>query len=160
MIFVTVGTHEQQFDRLIKYIDTLKENKKIKDEVFIQIGFSKYIPKYCKYASLISYDDMNKYMSEADVIITHGGPASFMKAIQMGNLPIVVPRLKEYEEHVNNHQLDFCKAVLDKGYKFFLVENVESINDILLNNSFKSDTHISNNENFNRIFKQEVEGLF
>ena len=28
MIFVTVGTHEQQFDRLLKYIDWLKEKEK------------------------------------------------------------------------------------------------------------------------------------
>ena len=27
MIFVTVGTHEQQFDRLLVQIDKLKENK-------------------------------------------------------------------------------------------------------------------------------------
>ncbi|HEV1925494.1 TPA: multidrug MFS transporter, partial [Streptococcus pneumoniae] len=36
MIFVTVGTHEQQFDRLIKEVDYLKKENLIQDEVFIQ----------------------------------------------------------------------------------------------------------------------------
>ncbi|HEM5383842.1 TPA: multidrug MFS transporter, partial [Streptococcus suis] len=35
MIFVTVGTHEQQFNRLIKEIDLLKKNGSITDEIFI-----------------------------------------------------------------------------------------------------------------------------
>ena len=35
MIFVTVGTHEQQFNRLIEEIDRLKENGIIKDEVIM-----------------------------------------------------------------------------------------------------------------------------
>lgn len=39
MIFVTVGTHEQQFDRLLKKIDDLKGNGKILEDVFIQSGF-------------------------------------------------------------------------------------------------------------------------
>ena len=47
MIFVTVGTHEQQFDRLIKEVDRLKKENLIQDEVFIQTGYSNYIPKYC-----------------------------------------------------------------------------------------------------------------
>ena len=36
MIFVTVGTHEQPFDRLVSYIDDLKGQGKITEEVIIQ----------------------------------------------------------------------------------------------------------------------------
>ena len=45
MIFVTVGTHEQQFNRLVKKIDNLKKDGTFKDDVIIQIGFSTYEPK-------------------------------------------------------------------------------------------------------------------
>ena len=45
MIFVTVGTHEQPFNRLIEYIDNLKCNGIITDDVMIQTGFSTYEPK-------------------------------------------------------------------------------------------------------------------
>lgn len=49
MIFVTVGTHEQQFDRLIKEIDRLKESRLISEEIFMQTGFCNYIPKACDF---------------------------------------------------------------------------------------------------------------
>lgn len=46
MIFVTVGTHEQQFNRLITCVDEMKENGLIKEEVMIQTGFSTYIQNH------------------------------------------------------------------------------------------------------------------
>ena len=45
MIFVTVGTHEQPFDRLVKAIDELKRDQLITDDIFIQTGYSTYSPK-------------------------------------------------------------------------------------------------------------------
>ena len=49
MIFVTVGTHEQPFDRLVKYIDELVKVGEIKEEVVIQAGYSTYEPVHCKW---------------------------------------------------------------------------------------------------------------
>ena len=60
MIFVTVGTHEQPFNRLIKKIDNLVKNDFIKEKVMIQTGFSTYKPKYCQYQSMISFKEMNE----------------------------------------------------------------------------------------------------
>ena len=60
MIFVTVGTHEQPFNRLIEFIDNLKRDGKIQEEVIMQTGFSTYEPKYCKWSKLLPYDEMIK----------------------------------------------------------------------------------------------------
>ena len=49
MIFVTVGTHEQPFNRLIQKIDELVRDGEIEDDVFMQIGYSTYEPKYTKW---------------------------------------------------------------------------------------------------------------
>lgn len=75
-------------------MDELKRKGVIKEKVFMQIGFSDYTPKYCEYKSLISYDEMIKYLNEARIIIVHGGPASFMKVLNVGKVPLVVPRKK------------------------------------------------------------------
>ena len=109
MIFVTVGTHEQQFNRLIKEIDRLKESGIIQEDVLMQTGFSTYEPKYCEWKKMLSYNEMNEMYEKADIIITHGGPASFMKALEMKKVPIVVPRQAQFDEHVNDHQVDFVK---------------------------------------------------
>ena len=91
MIFVTVGTHEQQFDRLVRCVDRLKAEGKITEEVMIQTGFSSYEPKACRWSKLCSYQEMNEYMDQARIVITHGGPSSIMMALQRGKIPIVVP---------------------------------------------------------------------
>lgn len=48
MIFVTVGTHEQPFNRLIEKMDELVESGKIKEKVVVQYGFSTYEAKHCE----------------------------------------------------------------------------------------------------------------
>lgn len=73
MIFVTVGTHEQPFNRLVQKIDQLKKDGIIEDEVFIQTGFSTYEPKYCQWSKLIPYENMVQYVEKARIVITHGG---------------------------------------------------------------------------------------
>ena len=101
MIFVTVGTHEQPFNRLVKKIDELKRDGVITEEVIIQTGFSTYEPKYCKWSKLIPYQQMLKNVEDARIVITHGGPASFIMPLQLGKTPIVVPRQQQFNEHVN-----------------------------------------------------------
>lgn len=94
MIFVTVGTHEQQFNRLIKEIDELKKENIIKQEVFIQTGYSDYIPKYCEYKKFLSYEEMEQHIDRSEVVICHGGPSSFMTALLKEKKTIIVPRQK------------------------------------------------------------------
>ncbi|HGS1458378.1 TPA: glycosyltransferase, partial [Streptococcus pneumoniae] len=127
MIFVTVGTHEQQFDRLIKEFDRLKEENLIQEEVFIQTGYSNYVPKYCKWEKIISYEKMNQFIEEADTIVTHGGPATFMAIIAKGKTPIVVPRQKKFGEHVNDHQMNFCSKISSEGYELSLINDISEL---------------------------------
>ena len=55
MIFVTVGTHEQPFNRLIKYMDNLKGSGIITEDVVIQTGYSTFEPQFCNWHKLFSY---------------------------------------------------------------------------------------------------------
>ena len=114
MIFVTVGTHEQQFDRLVRAVDELKENGTLSEPVFIQTGYSTYEPKHCGHAAFVSFRQMNKHMTEADVVIAHGGPSSFIEAMAAGKVPVVVPRRGDLGEHVNDHQADFVRIVAER----------------------------------------------
>ncbi|OCN05588.1 hypothetical protein A4S06_08460 [Erysipelotrichaceae bacterium MTC7] len=132
MIFVTVGTHEQQFDRLIQEIDKLVKEKKVKNEVFMQIGYSTYIPQYCKYKKMLNYDEMSDYIEKASVVITHGGPASFLMPIKNGKVPIVVPRQAKYGEHVNDHQVDFVKFLAKEGWGILPVYTTDDLYKTIL----------------------------
>lgn len=125
MIFVTVGTHEQPFNRLVEYMDKWAE--KHDEEVIIQTGYSTYKPVNSKWKKLYSYNEMNELFKEARIVITHGGPSSFIIPIQLGKIPIVVPRKKEFNEHVNDHQLTFCKQVAERMEIICMIENVEEL---------------------------------
>lgn len=148
MILVTVGTHEQQFNRLIREIDQLKKENIIKEDVFIQTGYSDYVPTYCEWEKLIDYEKMKVKMKIARLVVTHGGPSSFMEVLAMGKIPVVVPRQRCYGEHINDHQVDFCRSVLAKGYNIILVEEIAHLKLVLQKNT-QSLPPKSNNKIFN-----------
>lgn len=133
MIFVTVGTHEQPFNRLVKAIDKLKKDGVITEDVIMQTGYSTYEPKYCKWDKLIPYDQMVKNVEDARIVITHGGPASFIMPLQIGKTPIVVPRQKKFNEHVNNHQVEFAKNVAERMGTIIPVEDINKLGEIITN---------------------------
>lgn len=164
MIFVTVGTHEQPFDRLLKCIDKMVEKGKIKDKVIIQKGYTDYEPKNCESYKLISYDKMQEYINEADIVITHGGPASFIAPLAIGKIPIVVPRKKDYNEHVNDHQLEFAKEVEKRMKNIIVAETEKEIEDAIINYKKKikklNSSNNSNNEIFNKKLEVEIKKLF
>lgn len=164
MIFVTVGTHEQQFNRLIKKIDKLKEQGAIQEPVFIQCGYSTYEPKHCQWRKLLPYKEMEEKIRTAHIVITHGGPSSFISVLQAGKIPVVVPRKAEFGEHVNNHQVDFTEKVYKYKKNIILVENVEELGEViekydLMVSSMPKEIK-SNNEEFNRNLEAIVDKLF
>ncbi|ACB89604.1 ss-1,4-galactosyltransferase [Streptococcus pneumoniae] len=159
MIFVTVGTHEQQFNRLIKEVDRLKGEGFIQDDVFIQTGYSNYVPKFCKWEKVISYEKMNQLIKESDIIITHGGPATFMAVIAKGKNPIIVPRLKKFGEHVNDHQMQFVK-ITKEIYNLIVIDDISDLHLILHNFKDKHFETYLNNERFNVRFNVEISNLF
>lgn len=163
MIFVTVGTHEQQFDRLVQKIDELKKCGELEDEVVIQTGYSTYIPEHCISKQFFKYPEMIEIVEKARIVITHGGPSSFIMPLQIGKVPIVVPRMKKYGEHVNDHQLLFCQRVADRVGNIILVDDVDQISNAISNydrivKNMKSGL-TSNNEQFNRRLIEIVDNL-
>ncbi|UZZ86695.1 glycosyltransferase [Lactobacillus crispatus] len=127
MIFVTVGTHEQPFNRLIKKVDDLVADGAIQEKVVMQTGFSTYKPKHCEAHKMMSFDEMQQNLKDARIVITHGGPSSFIEALQFGKVPIVVPRQEKFHEHVNNHQVDFVKLIVERMNNIIPVYNIDDL---------------------------------
>lgn len=163
MIFVTVGTHEQPFNRLIEYVDNLKRDGVITEDVIMQTGFSTYEPKYCKWSKLLSYKEMEQNVRDAHIVITHGGPASFIMPLQIGKTPIVVPRQHQFNEHVNDHQVEFAKAVSKRMGTIIPIIDIVQLQDTIRNYdqivaSMPSGLS-SNNAEFNRQLEKMVEEM-
>lgn len=164
MIFVTVGTHEQPFNRLVQEIDNLKRDGIITEDVIIQTGYSTYEPKYCQWDKLIPYKQMIKNVEDARIVITHGGPASFIMPLQIGKTPIVVPRQKKFDEHVNDHQVEFARNVAERMGTIILVEDINVLKTTIkkydkIVESMKKGIS-SNNQKFNIDLENLVNELY
>ena len=161
MIFVTVGTHEQQFNRIVEYMDKWSANHD--EKVVIQTGFSTYKPKKAEWSKFYPYKIMIEMVDKARIVITHGGPSSFIMPLQVSKIPIVVPRNCEFDEHVNNHQIDFCHKVAEKQGNIIVIEDVEKLGETIekyeqIINIMKKGL-VSNNERFCKEFEKIVEDL-
>ena len=160
MIFVTVGTHEQQFNRLVEYMD--KWAAEHDEKVVIQSGYSTYEPKHCEWSKLYPYQKMVEMVDSARIVITHGGPSSFIMPLQIGKAPIVVPRQKKYDEHVNDHQVKFCKEVESRMGTIVVVEDIDKLGGVIegYGEIKKEGRNPSNNAMFCKELERIVDEMF
>ena len=53
--------------------------------------------------------------AEADLVIAHAGVGSALTALDQGRAPVLLPRLKEYGEMVDDHQLMIAAELQSRG---------------------------------------------
>lgn len=118
MIFLTVGTTSYPFPRLLKVVDDSLSSLHIKEKLVAQVGVNRYNLCYkpILFFSDLSFYSMRYYISRARVIICHGGIGSLLMSLRYGKTkPFVVPRQKNFCEHVDNHQEQLCLHVFKKN---------------------------------------------
>lgn len=104
MLFLTIGTL-LGFDRLVRAMDEAIASGQIDQEVFAQIGPGSYIPRHMKHVQVLAQDDFDRILASADGLISHAGIGSINAALKSQRPMVVLPRLKRFGEHVNDHQL-------------------------------------------------------
>lgn len=57
MVFITLGSQKFQFNRLLKKADELILTGIIKDQVFVQTGYSDYIPQNYQYKPFLNREE-------------------------------------------------------------------------------------------------------
>jgi UDP-N-acetylglucosamine transferase subunit ALG13 len=109
VIFVTVGTHHQPFERLLNVIGDLEQ------ELVVQYGPGTPPSGVARAEAFMSFDTMLECFRAADKVITHAGVGSIICASREGHTPLVVPRLHELGEHVDDHQVELTRALEQRG---------------------------------------------
>lgn len=152
MILVTLGTQKEQFSRLLNYI----ENSNTKDEIIVQAGYTKFESKKMRIFDFIPYETMEKYIDNADLVITHSGTGSILMPLKKGKKVIACARREKYGEHVDDHQLELVEVFRDEGYILELTES-DNLDDLIeKSKKFKPRKYISNTENFIKMLKKEI----
>lgn len=138
-ILVTVGT--TAFDELVKAIDSIETEH----EFILQISKkAKYKPKnHCYFAFS---DEIDKYYSEADVVMTHSGAGSVYKLLELKKKIIIVPNLFR----VDQHQSDLSDFMKNRHYAM-VCDDIEHIEDVIDN----VDDFVFNEYKYEPFFKAD-----
>lgn len=157
MILVLLGTQNNSFHRLLEEIQRNIDNGNIKEDVVVQRGHTKFESKDMVLYNQLPLEELKKLTDEADLIITHGGVGSIITSIGKGKKVIAVPRLKKYNEHVNDHQLDIVKSFDELGYIIGLNQVEELTKALVKVKSFEPKQYIRNTGNIVRIIEDFIE---
>ena len=113
-LFVSVGTDYHRFDRLMGWLDEWFANDPPVGSVTVQRGTSSE-PTQVESVDYLQRTALIEQFQKASVVVCHGGPATILECRSNGIVPIVVPREEQYDEHVNDHQVDFCVRLAAHG---------------------------------------------
>lgn len=158
MIFVSLGTNDKSFKRLLDKIEKEISLGNIKDKVVVQSGYTKYESKNMDIIDLMPMDVFNKNISDCDILITHGGVGTILDGLKLGKKIIAFPRLSKYQEHVNDHQVEIINEFYDCGY-ILTGEMDDLVNLIDKCKDFNPKSYKSNNYRFNKLIRDYIDGL-
>ncbi len=141
-IFVTVGTQPHPFMRIFEMIELVAYEANYR----MQTGTCDY--QNDEYFVKRYINDFETEIKEADVIICHGGVGSILSGLENKKKIIAVPRRKDLEEHVNDHQIEVCQEFTDQGY-ILMAQTPEELEAALFKiETFEPRAYFSNKNNF------------
>lgn len=130
-LFAILGTQKFPFNRLIKALDELVEKGiYLPGEICIQSAYYDYVPQKTKYCKLLPPAEFISLIKETPVIITHAGVNSILTCMQQNKHFLIVPRLKQYGEHVDNHQNEIAQ-VMKEQFNVLVLEDITNLTDYI-----------------------------
>ena len=157
LIYVTLGTQDKSFKRLLLAIQRQIDLGNIKDKVVVQAGCTKFESKDMQIFDLIDRDEFDRYMEECDLLITHGGVGSIIGGLSHDKKVIAAARLAKYKEHTNDHQLQIIDVFSKDGY-ILALDDFDGLDVVLKKiKKFKPKKFISNTDNFANKLKKYID---
>lgn len=110
---VSLGTDYHHFDRLVNWVEAFLESHPEVTCLF-QHGFTRQ-PKGAEAVERMPREELLAHYGRAKVVLVQGGPGSILDAREMGVIPFAVPRLKKFDEVVDDHQVQFSEIMESHG---------------------------------------------
>lgn len=114
LLFATVGA-TLPFERLVSSVAELKARGDLPEHVIIQTGVGAPQPEGVESVETLSFDRIQELLTDADIVVCHGGTGSLITALRKGCRVIAFPRLMEKGEHYDNHQAEITSAFAARG---------------------------------------------
>lgn len=159
MIFVILGTQDKTFSRLLNALEKEIKKENIKEKVIVQAGSTKYKSKYMEIHDYLDMKSFNKYINDADYIITHGGVGAILDSIKKNKKVLVVPREQKYDEHENDHQIQITERFTKMGYILPCMDTKDISLKIQELKEFKPKKFVSNNKKLINKIEEYIDNL-
>jgi UDP-N-acetylglucosamine transferase subunit ALG13 len=127
MIFVTLGTHELPFNRLLNELEKID----IGDNVVIQCGNTDFKSSKYEVVKFLDKERFDYYMENSDLVICHGGVGSILQGLKYNKNMILAPRLSKYNEHNDDHQIEICNK-FHKDHYAIIYNECDDLKQIIL----------------------------
>lgn len=129
-LFVPLGTQKFQFNRLIDALNKLVEKGLYKpQEIVMQSSIYEIEPKFTHY-ELISTSQFDELIDKVDLVITHSGVNSIISCMKRMKPLVIAPRLRQYGEHVDNHQVEIAQLMKQK-FGVVVVEDMSKLEEAI-----------------------------
>lgn len=159
MTLVILGTQDKTFERMLEGIEKQIKKGNLKDEVIVQAGSTKFESENMQIFDLIPMNKFNNLIKTADLIITHGGVGSILSGLRNNKKVIAIPRLAEYGEHENNHQLEIIEEFTKMGY-ILSCKEMKDLGKVLKKvNDFEPKKYKSNNNKMIKLIENYIDSL-
>ena len=116
MIFVTLGTQDKSFERLLNAVEEAAKKGFIKEKIIVQAGHTSYESELMEIFDYVDSETFEKMIKSCDLLITHGGVGSILAGVMNKKKVIAAARLSKFAEHTNDHQLQIINEFVDSGY--------------------------------------------
>lgn len=151
MIFATCGSSPAQFCRMMEALGSLPP-----EQLHVQHG--PVSPPPCARAyDYLPFNRMVELIEAADVVVSHAGVGSIMCALRAGHVPIVFPRLKRYDETVDDHQAELAEALAKRG-TVMVAWTVEELRDCVARVPSRSVAHQLGGEGLGAAVRAAIRG--
>jgi UDP-N-acetylglucosamine transferase subunit ALG13 len=137
-IFVTVGTREEPFTRLLKAVEDLVIKGIIKEKVIIQAGHTNYKPDCVEAFDFCTPEMIEEFILNARYVITQESAGIGTQCLKYGTKFIVMPREFQYRElpaktdmkedlHLKLEELGYTKVVRNTDELEKAIERLEEL---------------------------------
>jgi UDP-N-acetylglucosamine transferase subunit ALG13 len=111
--FISVGNARQPFHRLLDAVAGLQEI--LPRPIVVQHGHTPFAAEKMEAMDFVGMEQFMERLSGAKILILHAGVGAVLQAVETGHMPVVMPRRRVFGEHVDDHQVDYARAMEQAG---------------------------------------------
>jgi len=141
--FVTLGLDRKPFTRLLELVDRAVDRNLLSRDSLIQRGHTPFPTANFRVVDFLPFTEMLQAIKKADLVITHAGVGSFLLCLNVGRIPLVVPREGKRGEHVDDHQIEFAKVMAGRGKAIAAFDEKEFFNCLGQANEWCTQSSVS-----------------